>query len=155
MNPSNGHVYKWIHCKDWEDAQKQATDADAYLVTITSETEQIWIESAFGIAPYLIGLTDKKEEGKWQWENGEPVSYTNWIPKEFDPKQAEAIPALLKAFGAKGKEQKRQDDTDDYAILTGRFGYWDKEIGKWVKTDSPSYIAIIEKDSLTITNENK
>ncbi len=155
MNPSNGHVYKWIHCKDWEDAQKQAADADAYLGTITSEAEQLWIESAFGNAPYTIGLTDEKEEGKWEWVNGEPVSYTNWIPKEFDPKQTEAIPALLKAFGAKGKDQKRQEDTADYVILTGPFGYWDKEIGKWVKTNRPHYIAIIEKDSLTITSENK
>ncbi len=155
MNPSNGHVYKWIHCKDWEDAQKQAADADAYLVTITSEAEQIWIESAFGNAPYTIGLTDEKEEGKWEWENGEPVTYTNWIQKEFDPKQAEAIPALLKAFGAKGKKQKREEESEDYAILTGPFGYWDKEIGKWVKANRSSYIAIIEKDSLKITGENK
>lgn len=155
MNPSNGHVYKWIHCKDWEDAQKQAADANAYLVTITSESEQLWIESAFGNAPYSIGLTDKKEEGKWEWENGEPVSYTNWIQEEFDPTQDDEIPALLKAFGVKGKEQKRQEESADYAILTGPFGYWDKEIGKWVKTDSPSNIAIIEKDILTITSENK
>ena len=155
MNPSNGHVYKWIHCKDWEDAQKQAADADAYLVTITSETEQLWIESAFGDAPYTIGLTDKKEEGKWEWENGEPVSYTNWIQKEFDPTQDEEIPVLLKAFGVKGQEQKRQEESEDYAILTGHFGYWDKEIGKWVKTDRTSDIAIIEKDILTIKSENK
>ncbi len=155
MNPSNGHVYKWIHCKDWEDAQKQAADADAYLVTITSEAEQIWIESAFGNAPYTIGLTDGKEEGKWEWQNGEPVTYTNWIQKEFDPTQDEEIPVLLKAFGVKGQEQKRQEESEDYAILTGPFGYWDKEIGKWVKTNRSSYIAIIEKDSLKITGENK
>ena len=155
MNPSNGHVYKWIHCKGREDALKQAADANAYLVTITSEAEQIWIESAFGKAPYWIGLTDKKEEGKWEWENGEPVTYTNWKPKEYDPMEDEEIPTLMKAFGVKGQEQKRREKEEDYVILTGQWGYWDKEIGKWKKTGSTSYIAIIEKDSLTNLGENK
>ena len=155
MNPLNGHVYKWIHCKGREDARKQATDADAYLVTITSEAEQIWIESAFGKAPYWIGLADKKEEGKWEWENGEPVTYTNWKPKEYDPMEDEEIPTLMKAFGVKGQEQKRREKEEDYVILTGQWGYWDKEIGMWKKTGSTSYIAIIEKDSLTNLGENK
>ena len=156
MNPSNGHVYKWIHCKGWEDARKQAAEADAYLVTITSEAEQIWIESAFGSAPYSIGLTDKKEEGKWEWENGEPVTYTNWKPKEYDPMQDDDdVPSLLKAFGVKGERQKRREADEDYGILTGRWGYRDKEIGRWVENRGTSYIAIIEKDSLTITGKKK
>lgn len=156
MNPSNGHVYKWIHCKTREDAHKQATDVDAYLVTITSEAEQIWIESVFGRAPYWIGLTDKEEEGKWEWENGEPVTYTNWKPKEYDPREDDDdAPALLKAFGVKGERQKRREEEQDYVILTGQWGYWDIEIGKWEKTHGTSYIAIIEKDSLTNTDENK
>lgn len=155
MNPSNGHVYKWIHCKTREDARKQAAEADAYLVTITSEAEQIWIESAFGSAPYSIGLTDKKEEGKWEWENGEPVTYTNWKPKGYDPMQDDDVPALLKAFGVKGERQKQREADEDYVILTGRWGYRDKEIGRWVENRGTSYIAIIEKDSLTITGKKK
>ncbi len=155
MNPSNGHVYKWIHCKTREDARKQAADAGAYLVTITSEAEQIWIESVFGRAPYWIGLTDKKEEGKWEWENGEPVTYTNWKPKEYDPMQDDDVPALLKAFGVKGERQKRQEEEEDYVIMTGQWGYWDIEIGKWVNTNRPGYIAIVEKDNLTITGKKK
>ena len=126
MNPSNGHVYKWIHCKTREDARKQAAEADAYLVTITSEAEQIWIESVFGRAPYWIGLTDKKEEGKWEWDNGEPVTYTNWKPKGSDPREDDDdAPALLKAFGVKGERQKRREEEQDYVILTGQWGYWD------------------------------
>lgn len=155
MNPSNGHVYKRIRCKGWEDARKQAADADAYLVTITSEAEQIWIESAFGNASYWIGLTDKKEEGKWEWENGEPVTYTNWKRKEYDPMEDEEIPTLLKAFGVKGQERERREGEEDYVILTGQGRGWYKEIGKWMTTNRPSYIAIIEKDNLTIAGKNK
>ncbi|MXV76959.1 hypothetical protein F4001_01275, partial [Candidatus Poribacteria bacterium] len=155
MNPSNGHVYKWIHCKTREDARKQAAEVDAYLVTITSEAEQIWIESAFGNAPYSIGLTDKKKEGKWEWDNGEPVTYTNWKPKGSDPREDDDAPALLKAFGVKGERQKRREEEQDYVIMTGKWGYWDSEIGKWKKTSGTSYIAIIEKDSLTITGKKK
>lgn len=157
MNPSNKHLYKWIHCNGREDALKKAAEEDAYLVTITTEAEQIWLESAFGKAPYWIGLTDEKREGKWEWENGEPVTYTNWKPKEFDPMQDNGGPGILRAFGVKGEDQKRQEDEEDYVYLTGQWTYWDKEIGKWSKAHHTkvSYIAIIEKDSLTNKAEIK
>ena len=78
VNPANGHVYKWIACEDRADAQAQATVEGAHLVTITSEAEQIWLEAVFGAGRYWIGLSDVTKEGEWQWETGEPVTYTNW-----------------------------------------------------------------------------
>ncbi len=154
MNPSNGHVYRWIHCKGWKDALKQGADEEAYLVTITSEAEQVWLESAFGKTTYLIGLTDIKKEGRWEWENGEPVTYTNWQPKEFDPMQDD-VPGILKVFGVKGQDQKRQEE-EDFVIMSARRGFSnDYNIGKWKKTDSTSGFAIIEKDGLTNKRENK
>ena len=100
VNPENGHAYKWIACDDWGDAQAKAADAEAHLVTITSEAEQIWLEGVFGPGPYWIGLTDVLKEGEWIWETGEPVTYTNWGEKEEDI--LDEPPALFKAFGAKG-----------------------------------------------------
>ncbi len=159
MNPANGHLYKWIACDGREDAQKQANKENAYLATINSEQEQIWLEAMFGRAPYWIGLTDAKEEGKWQWENGEPVTYTNWKKKEYDPMENDDdVLPLLSAFGVKGEDQRRREDEEDYVIMSGQWSFWDEDdIGEWTKTDSTrsSYIAIIEKDSLTIIGDNK
>ena len=150
VNPTNGHAYKWIVCDDWEDAHFQATDEDAYLVTITSEAEQIWLEAVFGNGPYWIGLTDLRKEGEWLWETGEPVTYTNWGEEEEDV--LDEPPALLKAFGVKGDRQRRRGDEEDYVIMSSR---WDEEVGKWYPANSKNahrhgrvQMAILEKDGI-------
>ena len=82
MNPENGHAYRSIHCKSWEDAQAQVITKDAYLVSINDASEQRWLVNVFGTTPYWIGLTDIAEEGEWRWDSGESTTYTNWAPNE-------------------------------------------------------------------------
>ncbi len=90
MNPANGHAYKNIHCKRWEDAQTKAITEDAHLVSINDAAEQKWLVGIFGTAPSWIGLTDLEREGEWRWMNGDPITYTNWAPNEpTDADQAE------------------------------------------------------------------
>ena len=152
VNPANGHAYKWIACNDREEAQAQAADEEAHLVTITSEAEQIWLEAIFGRGPYWIGLTDVLKEGEWIWETGEPVTYTNWGKNDEDEDILDEPPALLKAFGAKGDRQGREEEMSDYVIMSSR---WDQEKGKWYPVNSESAgrhgrasMAILEKDGL-------
>ena len=75
---TGGHAYKKIKCENWEAAQTQATAEGAYLVTINDATEQKWLQIVFGSQPSWIGLNDIRQEGEWQWDNGEPLTYTNW-----------------------------------------------------------------------------
>ena len=82
IRPENGHAYKRIRCEDWEDAQTQAAAEGAYLVTINDEMEQKWLQAVFGGQPSWIGLNDITEEGQWVWDNGEPLTYTNWALQE-------------------------------------------------------------------------
>ena len=82
VNPANGHAYKKIRFSGVEEAIAQATKEDAYLVSINDEAEQNWLEWAFVLHRTLIGLSDVKEEGHWQWRSGEPVTYTNWARDE-------------------------------------------------------------------------
>ena len=152
VNPANGHAYKWIACNDREDAQTQATDEAAHLVTITSEAEQIWLEAIFGRGPYWIGLTDVLKEGEWIWETGEPVAYINWGKNDEDEDVLDEPPALLKVFGAKGDRQQQRENEEDYVIMSSR---WDQEIGKWYPVSSEgagrhgrASMAILEKDGL-------
>ena len=82
INPTNGHAYKKIRFSGVEDAFAQASKEDAYLVSINDEAEQNWLDQVFVAHRALIGLSDVKEEGHWQWHNGEPVTYTNWARDE-------------------------------------------------------------------------
>ncbi|MCY4403307.1 MAG: lectin-like protein [Candidatus Poribacteria bacterium] len=157
INPLNGHAYKRIICKDRTDAQIQAEKENAYLVTITNLHEQVWLETAFGADNYWIGITDIAEEGKWLWENGEPVIYTNW--EEFEAEdnlELNQPPAFLRFFGMKDEKERHKDIMHDYAIMT--FSGSKQMIGKWKKInpDSPHShgphfigrvrMAIIEKE---------
>lgn len=155
INPANRHAYKRILCDDRFDAQDQAEKEGAHLVTITSEEEQIWLEAVFGTGPYWIGLTDVVKEGKWLWDTGEPVTYTNWGANEDDPLNLNGdIPAFLKFFGVKDERQRHEEDGQDFAIMSLR-NWWENEIGKWHPADTRgarrsgrTWMAIIEKESL-------
>ncbi|MDE0323153.1 MAG: sigma-70 family RNA polymerase sigma factor [Candidatus Poribacteria bacterium] len=75
---TGGHAYKKIKCESWEDARTQAAAEGAHLVTINDEAEQNWLQIVFGSQPSWIGLNDIAQEGEWRWDNGEPLTYTNW-----------------------------------------------------------------------------
>lgn len=78
VNPENGHAYKKIECRGITDAIAQATAERAYLVAINDASEATWIQEIFGRGNFWIGLNDIDEEGRWAWDSGEPVTYTNW-----------------------------------------------------------------------------
>ena len=81
VNPANGHAYKRVPCESREAAVTQATAEEAYLVTINDTKEQAWLTAVFGEECYWIGLSQVEEA--WQWDNGESVSYENWLPDNF------------------------------------------------------------------------
>ena len=86
VNPENGHAYKRIRAKSLTDARAKADADDAYLVTINNQAEQKWLSGVFGNGLYWIGLSDAEKEGQWQWDNGEPFTYTNWGPEDRFPR---------------------------------------------------------------------
>ena len=147
INPANGHAYKWIECEDREDAQIQAALEDVHLVTITNEAEQIWLEAVFRTGPYWIGLTDVLKEGEWQWETGEPLTYTNWKVDDENDRFLREPPAFLKFLGVEHEERFREeDDMKDYVIMSD--SAWDGQIGKWKKVEhlKEGRMAILEKE---------
>ena len=80
VNPENGHAYAKIRCSSLDDAKVRAAAEEAYLVAINDEAEQKWLSSFFGNYLYWIGLSGAEKEGEWIWQNGEPLTYTNWGP---------------------------------------------------------------------------
>lgn len=89
VNPTNGHAYKRVSCESREDAVAQATAEKAHLVTINDAKEQAWLTAVFGQECHWIGLSNVGK--KWQWNNGEPVIYENWLPDDFFSESFDAI----------------------------------------------------------------
>ncbi len=74
------------------------------------EAEQQWDLKAFGQESFWIGLTDETKEGNLYWDNGEPVTYTNW----GSPQQIVNEDDSLKNSGA----------SKNYTVFVGKTGKW-------------------------------
>ena len=79
----NGHIYEvYNDTLTWEEAEYYCENyRGGHLATITSQEEQDFIQNNLlsdNHHGYLIGGTDKDQEGTWKWVTGEPFGYTNW-----------------------------------------------------------------------------
>ena len=120
---TEGHAYKKIKCENWETARTQAAAEGAYLVAINDAAEQEWLQTVFRNQPSWIGLNDIAQEGEWRWDNGEPLTYTNW---EFqEPHDA-------------------NNEREDWVIM-GPSGKWE-DINPWDGQWRWIQTAIIEKE---------
>ena len=129
VNPVNGHAYKRIYCESRDDAISQAAAEKAHLVAINDAAEQNWLEGLFVERRFFwIGLSDAEKEGQWQWDNGEALTYINWVSHEPDEQ------------GTMGE--------GDYAVMDSSSKKW-MDIG----AESPFWkvvqYAIIEKENLS------
>jgi hypothetical protein len=56
-----------------------------HLVSIGDAQENEWLSSkaeSLSTEIWWMGLNDLAQEGRWIWENNDPVTYTNWAPNE-------------------------------------------------------------------------
>jgi len=76
----------------WTEAEAEAVALGGHLVAINSAAEQQWLVDTFTIdKPHWIGLTDAGDNGVFVWTNGDPVTYTNWMPNEPNPGDQNAV----------------------------------------------------------------
>uniref|UniRef100_A0A7M4DYN3 FRAS1-related extracellular matrix protein 1 n=1 Tax=Crocodylus porosus TaxID=8502 RepID=A0A7M4DYN3_CROPO len=48
------------------------------LASVVTKQHMQWLWNFSGRKPFWIGLNDRENPGHWEWNGGEPVTYTNW-----------------------------------------------------------------------------
>ena len=80
----NGHFYGITDlASNWTTAEATAVLLAGHLATITSASEQAFVDTTFLVGsferlPLWIGLTDQATEGTQLWVTGEPLAFINW-----------------------------------------------------------------------------
>ena len=129
INPDNRHAYKMIYCKTREEAAAKAVAQGAHLVAINDAAEQAWLFEvfgrktprndaleqgwdfkAFGRESAWIGLSEEATTENLHWDNGEPVTYTNW--------------GSAQQLVAEDEPTPNGDVNQNYAVFVGRTGKW-------------------------------
>ncbi|KAM4605289.1 neurocan core protein-like [Polymixia lowei] len=80
----HGHCYRYFnHRHTWEDAEKDCREHSAHLSSVTSSTEQEFI-NGLGHDNAWIGLNDRTVEEDFQWTDGNDLVYENWRESQPD-----------------------------------------------------------------------
>lgn len=136
INPANRHAYKVLSCKTPEEALAKAAEQKAHLVAINDKDEQQWLLDVYGKENYWIGFTDGLQQDDKKWDNGEPITYTNWDTQK-----------LLVAQNSAAENDENAGKT--FTVLIGVTGKWQQ-----VRDDNPvaniTNKAILEKKDLVV-----
>ena len=134
INPANRHAYKRIECQTPEEAIERAKEEGAHLVSINDADEQAWLLHVFGTENFWIGFTDGIKKNDKEWDDGNPLTYTNWDENNLITER---------------DKDTEKDEKTRYTALIGVTGKWQRvrSGGQLVKIIEK---AILEKTDLMI-----
>ena len=86
----NGHWYGLTELATWPGAEAQAQLFSGYLVAINDANENAWVLANIATCENVwIGLYQDEDDaafsepdGGWNWSNGDPLGYVNWLVGE-------------------------------------------------------------------------
>ena len=103
INPANGNAYYLLDPAIWTAAHAAAAGLGGHLVSVKDAAENGWVLSMVvshgSPADYWIGLNDRSAEGIFQWDDGEPVLYVNWLPGQPDNSGDEDVVQVVNPLG--------------------------------------------------------
>lgn len=75
-----GHCYMNSEQKaTWSAANRACRERyKGTLTSVLSKVDMDWLWDFSGRKPFWIGLNDREGRGRWEWIDGQPVTYTNW-----------------------------------------------------------------------------
>lgn len=68
--------------KNVTDHEADAAGLGLFLASFQSQDEFDWVRTNVSQNQFLIGFTDRDNEGTFAWMDGSPVSFTAWSPGE-------------------------------------------------------------------------
>ena len=125
IDSATGHAYVLTDLAGtWTEARVMAQAMGGNLVSINSAIENQFLVNQIGSSqPFWIGLSDAAVEGNWQWVNGDPYNYTNWLSGQPD----------------------NAGNIEDYGSLNwGSAGHWND-----LPNNYSNYRGIVENDGTT------
>lgn len=107
-----GHHYLVVdESLGWSDANMKAKEQNGYLVTITSEAEQKFVNSLLlNSSKNMYWIGGKQGTSTWYWITGESFTYTNW--GEGEPNNQDGSEGFLQIY-AKSINRKVLGDWND------------------------------------------
>ncbi|MEM9916926.1 MAG: lectin-like protein [Bacteroidota bacterium] len=113
MGEHNGSRYYCSNFRSsWSYAKQYCQSKGGHLAVVNDAQENGWIASQLQTSSAYIGLTDELQEGNWRWVNGEPVTYTNWIPGQ--PSNSNNQQHYVEMFGANSYYYGKWNDHYDH-----------------------------------------
>lgn len=149
--PENGHSYDVVlnSTISWTNAQSAAAASGGHLVTITSASEQSFVQSLLSsmgspTGSYYFGLHETSTEGVYQPINGESSTYFNW--DQGEPNNGAGVPetvaSILWTKGAGQPTSFRSGKWNDVPDT----GYPDPIVGTPAQADVLRAGYVIESD---------
>lgn len=73
------YILSTEHKLSWSAANRACRERfRGTLASVLSKADMDWLWDFSGRKPFWIGLNNREVGGRWEWADGEPVSYTNW-----------------------------------------------------------------------------
>ena len=88
VDPATGHCYTYFTTPQNRNTARQmcaALGTGVLLASIQSATENDLITSIIGQELVFIGGNDEMVEGMFRWEDGSPITLTNWNATTMEP----------------------------------------------------------------------
>jgi len=97
FNGSNYYCSREFHT--YQEAIKLIAPHGGHLASIESEAENDYLADRIIASTALIGLTDVNREGRFEWDDGSPLNYTNWYTLQPNNYENQDFVELIKGSG--------------------------------------------------------
>ena len=158
-NPDNGHMYKFVSGRyTIGQARSGALNStfegeSGYLVNITSDAEQTFINQKVLASNVWIGLEDDGHEGVWKWmdgpEAGQTSTYYNWCGGEPNNWSSGEDYVVTKWYGS----PCWNDYGPPATTSTAQIGGYIIEYGTWTDPTQSTFNST-QQTQITFTQKN-
>ena len=157
FNPDNGHYYELRYVPSsytWDTVSISAerwthNGVRGHLATITSQSENDFVANLVpNDTNAWIGLTDRVNEGEFNWVTGETFTYTNW-----DTSQPDNHNNNEDYVEFRGGSDKWNDINDDNGITSGYVIEYSGNLHNAVyNTDNGHYYRLVDAPAIAWTD---